>query len=176
MEKTLSGVPLPDNYESKMSIRVGLIAGVAGSLSIMVVVTAILIVTGSDVWTAARLIASVVYGPDAAEGIAPIIVGTLIHLVTGGALGAIFGGLVPCVPRGFWVIIGLMYGIAAWLVSTFVVLPIIAPPMIEADTNIYVLLFAHVLYGLVLGIAGASYKLWWRLPPWLDSEPDPETL
>lgn len=170
MDRPINPILLPiENYESKLPVRAGVIAGFAGSLAIMVVVAGILVVGGRDIWTAARLIATVVYGPDAATGALPIIVGTVIHLITGSALGAIFARIVPCLPRGFWIVVGLLYGVAAWGVSSFVVLPVIAPPMIAADTNIYVLLIAHVVYGFAIGIAGASYGLWWRLPKWLDA-------
>jgi hypothetical protein len=157
------------NYQSELPVRAGLLAGVVGSLAIMVVVTALLIITGRDIWTAARLIATVVYGPEASEGFLPIVIGTIIHLVTGGVLGAIFGRIMPSMPRGFWLVPGLMYGVAAWILSSFVILPVVAPSTIQADANIEVLLLAHVVYGLTLGLAGASYGLWWHLPSWLES-------
>jgi hypothetical protein len=144
MDQSVRGVPLPANYESKLPVRAGLLAGLAGALSIMVVVAAILVLSGQDIWTAARLIAVVVYGPDAATATAPIAVGTLIHLLTGSTLGAIFAWVLPCMPRNIWVVAGLLYGIVAWIVSTFIVLPIVAPPMIAADTNINVLLLGCV--------------------------------
>ena len=165
------GIPLPANYESKLPVRAGLLAGLAGALSIMVVVAAILVLSGQDIWTAARLIAVVVYGPDAAIGLAPIVVGTAIHLLMGSVLGTVFARVLPCMPRNIWVVAGLLYGIVAWLVSTFLVLPIVAPPMIAADANVNVLLLAHVVYGLVLGVAGATYNLWWTLPASLQANP-----
>lgn len=166
------GIPLPANYESKLPVHAGLLAGVVGALSIMLVVAALLVLSGRDIWTAARLIAVVVYGPDAAEGIAPIVVGTTIHILMGSVLGTIFASVLPCMPRSIWVVAGLMYGIIAWMVSTFIVLPIVAPPMIAADANFNVLLLAHVIYGLILGVAGATYRLWWMLPMTLRTQPD----
>ncbi len=170
MDDLASGSETIPNYESKLTVLAGITAGVFGSLSIMVVVAGILVLGGRDIFTAARLIATVVYGPDAAVGIAPIIVGTVIHLITGGGLGAIFAIVVPRLPRAFWMVAGLVYGLAAWLASTFIILPVIAPPMIAADANINVLLFAHVVYGFVIGIAGTGYGLWWRLPKWLETK------
>jgi hypothetical protein len=164
MGQSAEGVPLPANYESKLPVRAGLLAGLLGALSIMVVVAALLVLSGRDIWAAARLIAVVVYGPDAVVGLAPIVVGTIIHLLTGSTLGAVFAWVLPCLPRNIWVVAGLVYGIAAWLVSTFIVLPVVAPPMIAADANVNVLLLAHVIYGLALGVAGATYNLWWALP------------
>lgn len=167
MDHAHEEIPLPKNYESKLSVRAGLIAGIAGSLSIMVVVAGILVLNGRDIFTAARLIATVVYGPEAAFGVAPIIVGTLVHLITGGVFGAVFAWLIPCLPRGFWIVVGLIYGLIVWLISSFIILPVVAPPMIAADANKNVLLLAHVVYGLVVGVAGATYELRWSLPEWL---------
>ena len=173
MDHAQEEIPLPKNYESKLSVRAGLIAGIAGSLSIMVVVAGILVLNGRDIFAAARLIATVVYGPDAAFGVAPIIVGTLVHLITGGTFGAVLARFIPCLPRAFWIVVGLMYGIVVWLISSFIILPVVAPPMIAADANNNILLLAHVVYGLVLGVAGATYQLWWNLPEWLQP-PDPK--
>ncbi len=167
MDHVHEEISLPKNYESKLSVRAGLVAGIAGSLSIMVVVAAILVFNGRDIFTAARLIATVVYGPEAAFGVAPIIVGTLVHLITGGVFGSIFAWFSPFLPRGFWIVVGLMYGLVVWLISSFIILPVVAPPMVAADANKNVLLVAHVVYGLVLGIAGATYQLRWNLPEWL---------
>lgn len=169
MDQSTRGMPIPDNYESKLPVRAGLLAGLTGALSIMVVVAALLVLAGRDIWTAARLIAVVVYGPDAAVGIAPIVVGTAIHLLMGSTLGTVFAWVLPCMPRGIWIVAGLLYGVVAWLISTFLVLPVVAPPMIAADTNVNVLLLAHLVYGFVLGIAGATYDLGWTLPARLQS-------
>ncbi len=171
MDHSHEGAALPDNYETEIPVYAGLIAGIAGSFSIMLVVLAILVVNQRDIFTAARLIATIVYGPDAAEGLMPIIVGTLVHLVTGGTFGAVFAWFMPRLPRPIWIVAGLLYGMGVWLVSTFIVLPILAPPMIAADANIGILALTHFVYGLVLGIAGATYELWWRLPRWIWAEP-----
>lgn len=166
MEKPICGPQSISNYESRLPIFAGLLAGVAGALSIMVVVTAILVISGNDVWTAARLIATFVYGPEASIGVIPIMVGTIIHLITGAVLGAAFAGFPPCLPRNIWIVAGLIYGLGAWAVSTFIILPVVAPPMIATSANIAVLAIAHVIYGFTLGMAGATYDLLWTVPTW----------
>lgn len=155
---------IPENYTTTMPARAGLMAGIAGSLSIMLVVAVLLVLSGQDIFTAARLIAATVYGSEAATGFLPVLIGTSIHLVTGGVLGTIFAAVIPRAPRNFWIMAGLIYGMGAWLVSTFVILPIIASPMVLGEANVSVLLIAHVIYGLILGAAGASYGLLWDLP------------
>jgi uncharacterized membrane protein YagU involved in acid resistance len=136
----------------------------------MLVVLGILVFSQNDIFTAARMIATVVYGPEVETGVTPIIVGTLIHLLTGGIFGAVFAWIMPRLPRGIWVVAGLIYGEAVWLISTFILLPIVAPLITTADANFNVLLIGHVIYGLVLGIAGGTYGLLWHLPERLQSQ------
>jgi hypothetical protein len=145
-------------------VLAGLIAGLAGSIAIIVVITGVLLVTGRDIGTAARLIATFVYGPDPGTGVGPIIVGTVLHLLTGAVFGAIFARVVPSLPRSVFIIAGLIYGILTWFVSSYAILPIVAPLMVAADVNVGVLLIAHVVYGFTLGIVAATYGLWWRIP------------
>jgi hypothetical protein len=153
-----------ENYESRFPVQAGLLAGLGGSLSIMVIVTGILLLSGNDIWTAVRLIATSVYGPDAGNGLTPILVGTILHLVTGTLLGAIFAHIMPRGPRGMFIMAGIAYGVVAWGVSTFMILPIVAPLLVATDVNISVLLIAHISYGFTLGLVGAGYGLWWELP------------
>ncbi len=167
MNSTHAANSSPENYEIILPVRVGFIIGVIGSLSIMVIVAGILVFGGEDIFAAARLIAAVVYGPDAVIGIVPIGIGTLVHLLTGGIFGAIFAYFMPAIPRGFLIVAGLVYAIMVWLVSTFIILPVVSPPMIVTDANKSILLLAHVVYGLVFGVGSGTYQLWWRLPSWL---------
>src|SRR5688500_1938805 len=98
-----------ENYESRFPVQAGLLAGLGGSLSIMVIVTSILLLSGNDIWTAVRLIATSVYGPEAGNGLTPILVGTILHLVTGTLLGAIFARIMPRGPRGMFIMAGIAY-------------------------------------------------------------------
>ncbi len=153
-----------ENYESRFPIQASFLAGLGGALSIMVVVTGILLLSGNDIWTAVRLIATSVYGPEAGNGFTPILVGTILHLVTGTVLGSLFARIMPQGPRGMFIMAGIAYGVVAWAVSTFMILPIIAPLLVATNVNISVLLIAHISYGFTLGLAGAGYGLWWKLP------------
>ena len=164
MDSTHNMEIVAENYEVKIPIRAGVVAGLFGALSIIVVVTAILLFNGKDIGMAARLIATTVYGSDAMVGFMPIIIGTIIHLVMGSLLGAIFARLIPRMPRAIWILAGIGFGTAAFVISTFIVLPLIAQPMIAEDANKSILLIAHMIYGAVLGLGGAGYQLWWHLP------------
>lgn len=52
--------------------------------------------------------------------------GALIHMMTGAGFGIVFGVIVRSVPRRLWVPIGVLYGLAVFVVSAFVGLPIAA--------------------------------------------------
>ena len=151
-------------YETKVRLVAGMLAGFIASLSIVGVVTAILVVTGNDIWTAVRLIATSVYGQQAAIGWLPIVAGTILHLVTGTFFGAVFASLVPRMPANIYVVAGLIYGLLTWVVMALLILPLVAPLLVATNINVAVLLLAHVVYGFVLGIAGGIIELLWAIP------------
>ncbi len=151
------------NMHGRLPRRVGAIAGLAGSLGIIAVITAVIVATGNSLFTAPRMIASVVFG-SSVTGVLPVIVGTVIHLFTGTALGFIFAALMPPIYRTMWMVAGLIYGMIAFAVSTLVVLPLVSQMLTSSADNVFVLLVAHMVYGFILGIAGSTYGLWWELP------------
>lgn len=150
-------------YETQLRLIAGLIAGFVSSLSIIVIITVFLVITGNDILTAVRLIASVVIDPNAA-GWQPVVIGTLFHLLTGTLLGAGFALIMPHMPPNIFVVVGLIYGILTWGVVALIVLPVIAPTLVATNANVTVLLFAHIAYGFVLGTAAAIIEVLWMLP------------
>jgi hypothetical protein len=157
IERGMNGQRLP--------IRVGAVSGLVGATGIIAIVTVILLVNGVELFAAPRLIASVMYGADT-TGVMPVIVGTLIHLVTGTALGAVFALLMPAIHRIFWMVGGMIYGIGAFMVSALVILPLFTPDSLAAQTSVGILLIAHVIYGFILGVLGGTYGWFWgpRIP------------
>lgn len=155
-----------ENMRGQLSLREGAFSGFVGALGIILVVTAIIVSNGYSWFLAPRLIASAIYGSEV-MGFMPILLGTAIHLVTGTLLGVAFAFVMPPIYRTMWMVAGLIFGIAAWGASTLLILPIIAPGMLDvaggtADRG--VLLIAHVVYGFILGMAGATNGMWWQLP------------
>lgn len=146
-------------YHTRLRLIAGIVAGFVGSLSIMAVVGVILVVTGTDIFTAARLISTAVLGSEATTGWVPIVVGTGLHLLTGTFFGALFGLLVPRMPANVYMVAGLIYGFLTFLVAGFVILPLIAPLMVATSINLAVLLLAHVVFGFVLGLAGGVVEV-----------------
>lgn len=151
------------NMRGSLPRRVGAVAGFAGSLGIIVVVTILVVATGNDLFTAPLVIASVLYG-EQISGFVPVLVGTSIHLLTGTLLGFGFAAIMPGIHRTMWMVAGLIYGMGAFVVSSLVVLPLINPVVMTNETNAFVFLLAHVVYGFILGIAGSTHGLWWDLP------------
>ncbi len=151
------------NMQGSLPRRVGAIAGFAGSLGIIAIVTFIVALTGNDLFTAPRIIASVIYGENV-SGFFPVVIGTGIHLVTGTVLGFIFAAIMPRIYRTMWMVAGLMFGFVAFIASALIVLPVIDPVVMTSSANYFVLLVAHMVYGFILGIAGSTYGLWWDLP------------
>lgn len=150
---------IPKNYFSELPIPVGAFAGFMGSIAIMAVVGIVAIVTGTDVWLSPRYIGSALLGAAAWEGVAGIVVGTIIHLVSGVVYGAIFAFIMPKMPRAFWSVAGVLFGLAIWVIAA-VGLPMFLNAEAGGITSIQYftgLIIAHVTYGLFLGVAGSLY-------------------
>ncbi len=143
---------LPVNHESRIPVRVGAIAGVAGSFAVVVVITGMLIAVGEPLFTAPLMIASTVFG--ATEGALPIVLGTIIHFGVGAALGAAFAAVMPCTPRQVWLLGGVLYGVLVGIIASVVLLA-----LISMSVNLGALILGHVVYGMVLGTVGAFYQI-----------------
>ena len=149
----------PANYYSELSMRVGALAGVIGSIAIILVITPLAIGAGLDAMLSPRVIASVLLGEAAATGFLAVILGTLMHLVAGGAYGALFATVMPRMPRAFWFVAGILFGVAIWAIAAVAVPPFIPFDGLGIEPTLYfsALIISHVTYGIVLGLAGSFY-------------------
>ncbi|RMF80426.1 MAG: hypothetical protein D6737_08055 [Chloroflexi bacterium] len=145
------------NYESDLSLQGGIIGGLIGAVAVIAVVTVLIVSTGEELFIAPRTIASVFFRENAFTGTLPIIVGTVLHIFIGATEGAIFAMITPRLPRPFWIVAGIVFGIASWLVASFVLVPLVAPLMSSTAGYLNILLLGHLAYGFVLGLAGALY-------------------
>jgi hypothetical protein len=101
----------------------------------------------------------------------PAVLGVEIHLVTGALWGVLFGMLARAlrVTRPVVVAAGVSFGFAVMLVMAFVGLPAVAsvfdsgPPIRDMASMVGWGTFTveHVIYGLVLGLAGLALALRW---------------
>lgn len=89
----------------------------------------------------------------------PAFVGLMIHMVTGAAYGMVFALVTRPLRRGALVPVGMVFGMATFLVSSFVALPI-AASITGAGTTISdmakmvgwsTFVLEHLMFGLVLG-------------------------
>jgi len=147
----------PANYFSELSVRFGVFAGLIGSVVIIAIITGLTLGSGQDIWLSPRVIASVFLGEGAFTGILPIILGTIVHFISGAVYGAVFAYIVPRLPRGFWVVAGLLYGLIIWGIASIVLRPFIQPINISSIAYFTVLLFSHIVFGLILGTAGSLH-------------------
>lgn len=143
----------------------GALAGLLGGLAAMFVGAAISISLRGDVWLQAKQIAAILYGdaataqPGFAAG--PVIVGTLIHLVTAAILGAVFGIVTRRLFKlpsdyGAPVVSGLIYGMITWTVAYFALLPIFNPTLLETYAPSFII--QHIVFGIVTGMAYARLR------------------
>lgn len=153
-----NSVQTPLNYFSDLPLRTGIIAGIVGSVGIIVVIGLLALATGRDPFLSPQVISSVILGASAFDGgILPTIVGTIMHFGAGAIYGAIFALVVPKMPRGFWFVAGLVYAMLIWGIAALA-LPLLLPPneIPPLDyTNAQIV--SHLTYGITLGVAGAYF-------------------
>ena len=152
----------------RLPITIGALSGLISALVVIVVMTVILVANGVGGFTTPRVIASVLMGSNT-TGLDAVSLGTLIHLATGTILGVVFALLMPPIHRVMWIVAGMIYGIAAFMASALVVLPMFTPGYRAAAATIGVLLTVHVMYGAILGLLGGTYNLYWGPRPNLES-------
>ena len=147
---------VPENYYSELPVRFGVLFGVLGSLLIMAFIAVLTTTVSADIWQSPRFIASVLMGSGAATGIFPIILGTVIHLASGAAYGAIFAWITPRMPRPFWIVTGLLYGLAIWVIAVLALPLLVEPVGISQTAYFNALIISHVVFGINLGLGGAA--------------------
>jgi hypothetical protein len=149
----------PANYYSTLSMRVGALAGVIGSIVIILVITPLAIGAGLDAMLSPRVIASVLLGEAAATGFLAVVVGTLMHFAAGAMYGAVFAYLMPRMPRAFWFVAGILFGVAIWAIASLAMPPFVPFEGLGVEQSLYfsALIVSHVTYGIVLGLAGSFY-------------------
>lgn len=146
--------PLPD-----IAGLGGALAGLAGGLAMAITAAIIAWISGGDIWMIPKQIAAMVYGeaailePGFVAG--PVIVGSLLHVITSATLGAIYGILsrrVLHLPTDFGtpLLTGLIYGMLVWMVAYFVVLPVVNPYLLSGYDPVFMV--QHIVFGTVMGL------------------------
>lgn len=130
---------------------VGAVAGVA--MAGWAMVTSL--IGGNGFLTPVQLIAATFFGEDALK-LTPLVfvTGLLLHMATSMTLGAMIGPALGW-PMSAWAsgVIGVLWGVVAWAVFTFVIMPQGNVVMRLATDKIPVTWFlGHVIFGGVLGL------------------------
>jgi hypothetical protein len=150
----------PANYYSKLTTRIGAIAGILGAIAIILVITPLALAAGADPMLSPIVISSVILREGAADSaLLAGIIGTAMHLVAGGLYGMLFATLMPRMPRALWFVAGILFGVAIWGIALLVVSPLIPFDGLGIASSLYfsALIISHVVYGIVLGLAGSLY-------------------
>ena len=127
----------------------GAVGGFLGAIAMALAAMAVAALTGRGALTPLRLPAGTFFGQAAMAGVGPVVVGTIVHLVTGIALGVVFALLL----RGFrpgLVLWGMAFGALVWLLAEFALLPLVNPVM-DTHTPPLLYLVDHLVFGAVLG-------------------------
>ena len=144
---------------------VGALAGLGGGLAMALIGALLTQALDQDGWLQLKVLASLVLGAAVAEQTeAPagsLAVGALIHL----ALAALLGVLFELIMRGSArlrpshivpEVAGLVYGMLIWLVSFFLVIPIVCPLLRQIDGP--TLIIQHMVYGAITGLLYALLR------------------
>ena len=96
----------------------------AGTLDILAACGNFSIQTGRDPTIVLKFVASGALGPDAlAGGWLTALAGLFFHFVIAFSWTTLFFIVYPKLPRGNWIVYGLVYGVVVWLLMNLVVLP-----------------------------------------------------
>lgn len=141
-------------------IALGVRAGLTGGLLMAVFAMIYTAATGSGVWLPLQLIGASFSGVDAAGGDGVVIAGALLHLFTSAVLGVAFAVFPARDRRGSSAFLaGIGYGLAAFVLMTFVVLPSVDSTMLSRIAMMPAMwLAAHVLFGMGVGAVLALHK------------------
>jgi hypothetical protein len=130
----------------------GVRGGVIGALAMAGVMMLVSASRGDGFWTPLALMGAALLGPDhrSAGGVA---LGAVIHLAVGASFGVLYALLARRV-RGIVenAMLGIVFGAVVFAPMTYLLLPVVDPIMYRS-IHLGVLFVAHLVYGLVLGIA-----------------------
>lgn len=135
----------------------GVIAGVLGALAMGLLMMSVSANRAEGFWTPLQLIGGVVFGIGyRSAGSAAL--GFVIHLAVGAAFGALFSVITRRIQGVVnTTILGIVFAVAVFAPMTYVVLPIVDPVMYRT-IHLGVLFMAHIVYGLVTGIATGALR------------------
>jgi hypothetical protein len=142
-------------------IRGGAVAGVASGLISGLCIAFWTAARGAELWRAAKMASAPFFGERSLQPAfeaGPVLVGTVAHLAVCTAWGALFGGVFYGATRGATVALGALWGLVAWLAMYYGVLPLVGVANLASVVPVALSIVAHVLFGLLLGIAFLPFQ------------------
>ncbi len=143
-------VPVHARIDSKAAIWAGVVAGL---IFVMVEMLMVAMFLGQSPWGPPRMIAAIAMGrdvlpPPATFDFGVIMVAMVIHLVLSIILAFVFASIAKGRKIGASILIGIVFGLILYLVF-FYGMTAVFPWFAEARN--WVSMFAHALFGAVLG-------------------------
>ncbi len=140
-----------DRTDWSASMWAGIIAGLVFVVAEMLMVMLFL---GQSPWGPPRMIAAILLGRDVLPPPADFnalitLVAMAIHFVLSIALGLVLGWIVHRLNGSSALLIGIAFGLAIYFINFYLTAPAAFPWFTQAQN--WVTLFAHALFGLVLG-------------------------
>jgi hypothetical protein len=139
-------------------ILAGTVAGIAGGLvfwSLMMAMHA-----GPDRLAVLKMAAFPWLGDRALQpgaDLAAVALGGITHLAVSSLWGVLFALLVQRASRPATVVLGLLWGVVAWLAMFTVVLPRVARPLAEGGGSMGTMMI-HLFFGLAVGVALCPFQ------------------
>ena len=136
--------------------RAGVLAGIIGGALMAAFSMMYTAAVGAGFWTPLRLIGATFYGVDALVGGSGVLLwGMIVHFMSAIVLGVVFAAIAPRrLTAGPALFGGVIWGLVALVVMTFVVMPIVDRtmlPRVAMMPGMWVA--AHVAFGI--GVASA---------------------
>lgn len=154
-------VPVVGRLTVGRAVSAGMLAGLIGGIGQALYMMLASVAMGGTLWSPVKGISTMVLGTAPLQSPAfeagPVLIGVVVHLVIMALLGGLFGLIVGTIARGLSVLLGLVYGVAVWLLSQFVFWPLVQPTT-AAMINTGVAVVSLVIYGVLLGILYSSFR------------------
>lgn len=152
--------------ERRDEIRGGLIAGLLAGAVLSLVMIAMNVFTGQDVWTGMKLSGYPFLREAALQpGFEPVavLVGLLCHVAVSAGWGMLFGMIAYRMSRPATIAFGVCWGIVVWLAMFYLVLPVVGAGELAHSVPMGFAVAEHVVFGVVLAFGFLPYQLEHRL-------------
>lgn len=151
-----------------LTVRQGAVAGLFGTVALVIVVALGSAATGNGLWTPINAPGAFLTGADAVPaGFSGLLsfAGLATMFLLGGLLGALYATAQEPVDRPSLLIIAVYYGFFIWFIATFVVM-LLLNPLVQQVWRQWFILAGHLAYGALLGVFAMLRN------PWRKEEPE----